>query len=216
MKKIQLFVCGSILALTTQLHAQGLFWAFDDNQTPMMIPAECEARFDEVHGGVFTPTIEELLNYGQEFLAASSLSVKQQGAYCILGAAVQGNADAQYILAQLYEKGTVLPQDDLSAYKWAFTAAMNGKKEAQQLTLLLEQFLTTDELAEAHKSTERMKNEIKDELSNTITSETEELESLRTGKKKEKSTETKQKPTDKMKNIMPDVKNIFNEKDRLK
>ena len=49
-------------------------------------------------------------------------------------------------MAQLYNKGEILPQDDLSAYKWAFISALNGNKEAEQFTLSLEQFLSTSDL----------------------------------------------------------------------
>ena len=126
--------------------AQDLFWSFDDNQNPLTIPAECDAKFDEIRGGVFMPTVDEMYEYGMAFLKNSALSVQQQGAYCLLGAALQGHKDAQLEMAQLYAGGRVIPQDDLSAYKWAFIAALNGNKEAEKLTLMLEQYLTTADL----------------------------------------------------------------------
>ena len=64
----------------------------------------------------------------------------------MLGAALQGHPDAQLELARLYEEGRVVPQDDLSAYKWAFIAALNGNKAAEKITLMLEQLLTTSDL----------------------------------------------------------------------
>ena len=69
-------------------------------------------------------------------------------------AALQGHTEAQYRLAQLYNKGIVLPQNDLVAYKWAFIASMNGHEGATRLALLLEQFLTTEEIKAATASVE--------------------------------------------------------------
>jgi hypothetical protein len=80
---------------------------------------------------------------------------KRQGAgYCLTAAALQGHTEAQYRLAQLYNKGVVLPQNDLVAYKWAFVASMNGHEGATRLALLLEQFLTTEEIKLATASIE--------------------------------------------------------------
>ncbi len=126
--------------------AQDMFWSFDDNQNPLPIPAECDARFDEIRGGVFMPTLDEMYEYGMAFVKNNALSVQQQGAYCLLGAALQGHPDAQLEMARLYEEGRVLPQSDLSAYKWAFIAALNGNKSAEKITLMLEQLLTTEDL----------------------------------------------------------------------
>ena len=39
-----------------------------------------------------------------------------------------------------------MPQDELSAYKWAFISALNGNKDAEKFTLSLEQFLSTADL----------------------------------------------------------------------
>lgn len=143
MKKLLLL--GFILATTTA-SAQNLFWSFNDKQEPMTIAPECDAKFDEVRGGVFMPTIEDVYQYGTIFLENPSDEIKRQAPYCFLVAALNGNADAQFQLAQLYNKGDILPQDDLSAYKWAFIAALNGNKEAEKFTLSLEQFLTTADL----------------------------------------------------------------------
>lgn len=126
--------------------AQNIFWSFNDEQQPMTIAPECDAKFDEVRGGVFMPSLEDVFQYGKIFLENQSPEIKRQAPYCFLVAALGGNADAQFILAQLYNKGEILPQDDLSAYKWAFIAALNGNKEAEKFTLNLEQFLTTEDL----------------------------------------------------------------------
>ena len=57
MKKL-LFL-GFVLAATA-VSAQNLFWSFNDNQDPMTIAPECDAKFDEVRGGVFMPTVEDV------------------------------------------------------------------------------------------------------------------------------------------------------------
>ena len=146
MKKI-LFILLAFCSVNVK--AQNLFWSFNDEQLPMTIAPECDAKFDEVRGGVFMPSIEDVYQYGHIFLENQSPEIKRQAPYCFLVAALGGNADAQFILAQLYNAGDILPQDDLSAYKWAFIAALNGNKEAEKFTLNLEQFLTTEDLEAA-------------------------------------------------------------------
>ena len=98
MKKILTMTFAFLWA--TSASAQ-IFWTFDDNQNPVLIPEECEGHFDEVRGGVFYPTIDELYDYGRTFLSSSDLSVKQQGAYCLLSAALQGHAKSQFLMAQI-------------------------------------------------------------------------------------------------------------------
>ncbi|MBQ4471748.1 MAG: sel1 repeat family protein [Alphaproteobacteria bacterium] len=143
MKKLLLIL---LAFCSVSARAQNIFWSFNDEQQPMTIAPECDARFDEVRGGVFMPSLEDVFQYGTIFLENQSPEIKRQAPYCFLVAALGGNADAQFILAQLYNKGEILPQDDLSAYKWAFIAALNGNKEAEKFTLNLEQFLTTEDL----------------------------------------------------------------------
>lgn len=142
--KFLLFV--GILIACFSVKAQNIFWSFNDKQQPMTIAPECDARFEEIRGGVFMPSVEEVYQHGVEFLASSSDEIRRQAPYCFLSAAIQGNADAQFQLAKMYNKGDILPQDDLSAYKWAFIAALNGNKDAELFTLNLEQVLTTDDL----------------------------------------------------------------------
>ena len=76
--------------------------------------------------------------------------------YCLISAALQGHVEAQYRLAQLYNKGIVLPQNDLVAYKWAYIAALNGHKEAEQLALMLEQFMSAEDVQLATASIQDM------------------------------------------------------------
>ena len=159
MKKL-LFIC--FLLATSAVSAQNLFWAFNDDQQPMTIAPECDARFDEVRGGVFVPTTEEVYQYGTIFLENQSYEIKRQAPYCFLVAALNGNADAQFKLAQLYNQGDILPQDDLSAYKWAFIAALNGNKEAEKFTLSLEQFLTTEDLQATGAAIQDMRLQIQE------------------------------------------------------
>ena len=155
--------------------AQDLFWNFDDGQNPLTIPAECDAKFDEIRGGVFMPTMDEMYEYGMAFIKNEALSVQQQGAYCLLGAALQGHPDAQLEMAQLYANGRVLPQDDLSAYKWAFIAALNGNKPAEKFTLLLEQYLTTEDLERTSGAIQETRMQIQQNLQKKLEEERQKL-----------------------------------------
>ena len=148
------FFLGAFL-VSVQTNAQSAFWAFDENNQEAVIPPQCDGQFDEARGGVFMPSKEDLFLYGEALLMEKS--EKRLGAgYCLTAAALQGHTEAQYRLAQLYNKGVVLPQNDLVAYKWAFVASMNGHEGATRLALLLEQFLTTSEIEMATKSVESL------------------------------------------------------------
>ena len=171
--------------------AQDAFWSFDDNQNPLPIPSECDAKFDEIRGGVFMPTMDEMYDYGMAFIKNTSLSVQQQGAYCLLGAALQGHADAQLEIAKLYEEGRVLPQDDLSAYKWAFIAALNGNKPAEKVTLMLEQLLTTADLEMTTGAIQETRMQIQQNLQKKL-----EEERQQTMKEKEKLEQMNGSPTE--------------------
>lgn len=143
----------SVFFVASSGMAQSAFWTFDENNQEAVIPPQCDGQFDEARGGVFMPTKEDLFLYGEALLVEKS--EKRLGAgYCLTAAALQGHTEAQYRLAQLYNKGIVLPQNDLVAYKWAFVASMNGHEGATRLALLLEQFLTTEEIELATKSVE--------------------------------------------------------------
>ena len=159
--------------------AQDVFWSFDDNQNPLPIPSECDAKFDEIRGGVFMPTMDDMYDYGMAFIKHSALSVQQQGAYCLLGAALQGHPDAQLELARLYEEGRVLPQDDLSAYKWAFIAALNGNKAAEKVTLMLEQLLTTADLERTSAAIQETRMQIQQTLQKKLEDERRQTEEER-------------------------------------
>lgn len=173
MKKILLF---GLLFWSIPISAQNLFWSFDDNQQPLTIAPECDARFDEVRGGVYMPSVEDVYHYGSIFLENQSYEIKRQAPYCFLIAAFNGHTDAQFKLAQMYNKGDVLPQDDLSAYKWAFIAALNGKKEAEDFVLTLEQFITTDDLEITNEAIQSTRTKIQQNMEAQLAALTAENE----------------------------------------
>ena len=161
---MRLLLLCFVLFASFSAKAQNLFWSFNDEQQPLTIAPECDARFEEVQGGVFMPTTEEVYQHGLMFLEDPSDEIRRQAPYCFLAAAFDGNADAQFQLAQLYNKGDILPQDDLSAYKWAFIAALNGNKEAENYTLTLEQFLTTQDLEATSPAIEAARLQIQENM----------------------------------------------------
>ncbi|MBO7244341.1 MAG: sel1 repeat family protein [Alphaproteobacteria bacterium] len=124
---------------------QNAFWSFDTNDNELSIPLQCDGQFDETRGGVFLPTPDELFDYGETFLLEKGKE-KNNAAYCLLSAALQGHVEAQYRLAQLYNKGIIFPQNDLAAYKWSFLASLYGHKKAEQMALTLEQLLSTQDI----------------------------------------------------------------------
>ena len=153
-------VLGLALALmgcvALPVQAQLAFWNYDDSDNESQIPAECDGIFDESRGGVFLPDAAEMAARGEEFLLDADPTIRSKAGYCLIGAALQGDIPSQYRVAQLYSKGIVLPQDDLSAYRWAFLASLNGHEEAGKLALLLERFLTTKDIEDATKSVTSM------------------------------------------------------------
>ena len=108
MESLKYLIIAFLLGGATQAFSQDMFWSFDDMQNPLPIPAECDAKFDEIRGGVFMPTVNEMYEYGMAFLKNPALTVQQQGAYCLLGAALQGDPNAQLEMAKLYDEGRVL------------------------------------------------------------------------------------------------------------
>ena len=71
MKKISFLAAIIGISWSSLSLAQDMFWNFDDNQNPLPIPAECDAKFDEIRGGVFMPTGDEMYEYGMSFLKNS-------------------------------------------------------------------------------------------------------------------------------------------------
>lgn len=147
--KSSLFIVS--LLCCSALNAQTAFWSFDVNNDEIDIPLQCDGQFDETRGGVFLPTPDELYDYGESFLLEKGKE-KNKAAYCFLSAALQGHVDAQYRIAQMYNKGIVLPQNDLASYKWAFLASLHGHKKAERMALTLEQILSTTDIDLATQS----------------------------------------------------------------
>ena len=173
MRKIILATIVGGLFSFTNVYAQNAFWSYDENNQESFIPAQCDGQFDETHGGVFMPTPDELFDQGELFLLEKG-ETRNNAAYCLLSAARQGHVKAQYRVAQLYNKGLVLPQNDIVAYRWAFLAALKGSKEAEQLALTLEQILTADEIKMATSTVESMLPQLTEEKNNSL-SEQEEI-----------------------------------------
>ena len=178
MRQIILGTLVGGLVFSLSAYAQNTFWGFDENNQETFIPAQCDGQFDETHGGVFMPTPDELFEQGETFLLEKGIERSKAG-YCLLSAAIQGNVKAQYRVAQLYNKGIVLPQNDIAAYRWAFLASLNGSKEAEQLALTLEQLLSADEIQLATKAIEPMLPTLKQEKNTSL----QEQESILTEKK---------------------------------
>lgn len=160
--------------------AQNIFWSFSDNQQPLTIAPECDGRFEEIRGGVFMPSVEEVYEHGQVFLESTSDEIRRQAPYCFLFAALQGHADAQFQLAKLYNKGDLLPQDDLSAYKWSFIAAANGNKDAEVFVLNLEQVLTTKDMDAVSGDIRKYLDAAKDDKRKKMDEISKEMATLKT------------------------------------
>lgn len=155
MKLLKSALFLAYFSLSSTVFAQNAFWSFDTNNDELNIPLQCDGQFDETRGGVFLPTPEELFDYGETFLLERGKD-KNNAAYCLLSAALQGHVEAQYRLAQLYNKGIIFPQNDLAAYKWSFLASLYGHKKAEQMALTLEQLLSTKDIDLATNSIKDM------------------------------------------------------------
>ena len=157
MMKKTVFLFLLALGFSGTARSQQAFWNYDDTNSESQIPAECDGVFDESRGGVFVPSPAEMAERGEAFLINPDPVERNKAGYCLIAAAMQGHIPSQYRVAQLYAKGIVLPQDDLSAYRWAFLASLNGHEEASKLALLLERFLTTKEIELATSSINSMR-----------------------------------------------------------
>lgn len=173
------------VGLIGSAQAQLAFWNYDDVGREAAIPAECDGSFDETTGNISVPSPDELLQQGESFLLAADPIERNKAGYCLIAAALSGNVNAQYRVAQLYNKGIVLPQDELSAYRWAFIAALNGHEEANRLALLLERFMTTEDIqvatasiSELLPSIETRYNQELEKQSAQISAKQEELDKI--------------------------------------
>lgn len=145
-----------LLLCAAGARASGTPWGFDAENLELEIPAECDGQFSEAAGGVFMPSVDELYDQGMLFLVDTDTGVQRKSAYCLIAAALQDHTEAQYRLSHLYNRGLILPQDTLSAYRWAYIAALKGHAEAENLVLLLERFLTTQDIELATSSIKAM------------------------------------------------------------
>ena len=168
-------ILGGFLFLSGTAGAQLAFWNYDDSDNASQIPVECDGVFDENKGDVVLPTAEQMAEQGEAFLLDADPTIRNKAGYCLIGAALQGDIPSQYRVAQLYSKGIVLPQDDLSAYRWAFLASLNGHEEASKLALLLERFLTAEEIEMATSSLQQMLPTIKSRYQAELTAQEEKI-----------------------------------------
>ena len=204
-----LLLIGMIFAALSA-QAQNAFWSFDDEQQPLTIAPECDARFEEVRGGVFVPSAEDTYQYGMAFLESASDEIRRQAPYCLLSAALQGHSAAQFQLAKMYNKGELLPQDDLSSYKWASIAAASGNKDAELFVLNLEQVLTTEDLALVGIDIKNHLDKMRDEMRKKLEAMVQETEALKA--KSEKPADGAAVPLAPMPTGLSD---IFTEEDRF-
>ena len=66
-------------------------------------------------------------------------------------AAEQGNALAQYNLGRLYYLGKGVSEDLVYAHMWAQQASSNGFEMGSELTDLIKELMTTNQIEEAHR-----------------------------------------------------------------
>ncbi|MDD3669297.1 MAG: hypothetical protein PHX68_03375 [Alphaproteobacteria bacterium] len=149
-----LFFIGLAAGWAFQAAAQAPFWTYDQDNLEATIPPQCDGQFDEAKGGVIFPSLAELHRQGELFL--QDPATQNSASYCFMAAALQGHVDSELRLAQMYNKGLGLPQDDIAAYRWAYIAALNGNKEASALALMLEKFLTTQEIQQATANVDQL------------------------------------------------------------
>ena len=141
LKKILLI--GFITLFAPAVMAQEVFWGFDENNRELIVPPECDSSL----------TAQELYDAGMRLLEETGYA-KQGAPYCLIAAALDNHAEAQYQVARLYQKGILLPKSDLAAYKWATVAALNGHLEADRLGAGIEQFLSIQDIEASTKSLE--------------------------------------------------------------
>ena len=75
----------------------------------------------------------------------------QEAAKWYRQAADQGDGDAQHALGVMYDEGQGVPKDYVLAHMWLNLAAAKGGKDAVKLRDLLEERMTTGQLAEAQR-----------------------------------------------------------------
>ena len=73
------------------------------------------------------------------------------------GPAEHGVVNGQYNLAQLYEKGYGVPQNNAEAYKWYLVAAGSGDTEARSAADSLKARIAADAQASAERSAAQLR-----------------------------------------------------------
>jgi TPR repeat protein len=68
---------------------------------------------------------------------------------CMVGAAFRSYGAAEYELARMYSVGSIVPQSNIFAYRWAELAVMDGYPDAKELRDRLEAELSANELETA-------------------------------------------------------------------
>lgn len=172
-----LLVYGLMTASVAQ--AQSVIWGFDDDNNEQYIPIQCDGQFNAENGGVFMPTIDQLYEQGELFLSNADKTQQSNAAYCFISAALQGHVPAQYRVAQLYEKGIGVPQNDLITYKWAYLASLSGHEEASRLALTLERFLTSEDIELATKDIQELIPQIQSKSETELQKAEAELQAKR-------------------------------------
>lgn len=91
------------------------------------------------------------LQYGRALLygAGGRTPEPRAGAAWIRRAAEAGNAEAQHLLAAMYQQGNGVPKDWQQAYFWSLLAAVDGDPARTRLRNLIEQTLSPDERGRA-------------------------------------------------------------------
>jgi hypothetical protein len=78
---------------------------------------------------------------------------------CMIGAAFRSYGAAEYELARMYSVGSIVPQSNVFAYRWAELAVMDGYPEAKELRDRLEAELSADELEAAMNQAKKVYQE---------------------------------------------------------
>lgn len=150
-----LMLCSLMIPVLCFGQADDLSWSFNDTGKKMPIPADCDGSFNEELGRFVLPTPEELYQAGNRYLFLKD-DEQLNAAYCFLSAALQGHLNSQYVLAQFYSRGMILPQNNLAAYKWAFLAGLQGHRVAERLAVSLEQYLSAEDIERASNTAKEL------------------------------------------------------------
>ena len=136
---------STILFVASAAFAQEVFWGYDEQNKELIVPPECDSD----------QKADELYETGMRLFDETGYA-RQGASYCLLAAAMDNHAKAQYQVAYMYHKGILLPKSDLAAYKWATLAALNGNEDGDKLGAGIEQFLSIQDIEVSTKSLESL------------------------------------------------------------